>query len=235
MDLKNQLLSEYEFEYLNSKSKLSPSEVIKLAKYPFVSLADFCGDLSSSSDLMRVKEIEDLNIYYFLNSCRLILGEGTVEEQLQFKNSLQKEPLRTAVLLSNQETNPIDKNIVFIENACKIMLTYECKQNSYYIYNPINLKIVGTMPSHNFKSRQKLGDMWLQSFIDTKLSLIKAICRFHNIDKAFPILLMSIAYSLYKFTPSRYCVLPYEDQNKTIHRILKTYINQIKYLTKKSN
>lgn len=223
MNLQDYIINKSTFDLLVSKKTISINELYQLARYPSKSLSDFCGNLPNY-DFKNVKKIEDLNIYYFLNTLKILFGLGNKEEQTVFQNSLKFEPLRTAVLLSKLQNNPTERYIVFIENACKIMLS---KPNVGLFLDPINIKIEGSMPRNFFKSRQEIGNLWFQTFIEDKLIIFKRVCRCYKIEEAFPILVMSIAYSLYTFTPQRYHISYCEDEDTALHKVIKIFFEKI--------
>ena len=204
MDLKSNIITKAQYENYRIRLCLEPTDVYAMARYPFVSLTSRCENLSHS-EYERVKKIEDLNIFYFLNAVKIVCGVGSEQELVTFYRAITEEPLRTAVLLGQAESNPTDKFITFMVNAIKILLSpKDGNQGGIYFRDPVNVGIVGSMPRDFFKSRQDIGNTWYREFVNQKMELLSYICRFVDKTDVFPIILMSVAYSLYAFTPIRY-------------------------------
>lgn len=219
------ITSEERYILLSSKTHLSLSELGELVRYPFVPLCSYCTNLSNS-DKIRIKEIEDKNIYYFFKSLSVVLGNASKEEIQVFQNNLTKEPLRSAVIISRTKDDPVEKYISFVETACKILLSI----NSYG-YKPYNdstkFGIAGSMPRDFLKSRQEDGNKWFNDFVTTKLKLFRLICEMGVKQEPFPILTTSIAYSLYHFTPKRYNISNGLNESDAIYVVMAKFLNLI--------
>lgn len=220
-----------EYNSLLSLANHDNEQIQKIAKYPYISLLSLCEEVTSY-DKTKIKEIEDLNIWYLINSINLIFGLASSEQQSLFNSNLTKEPLRTAIILAQQESNPEYRFITFAELACKILLSNGGTPGIFL--DPIDVKINGTMPRNFFKSRQKIGDSWFNGFIDNKL----AVLRFAYLndsdspEKAYSIFLKSIAYSLFSFTPNRYRIQYCKDEDEALHLILNNFIKTVELIKK---
>lgn len=212
-------------EELIQEKNSSVENVYAIARYPYVSLTELCGDLNDS-EYKCIKRIEDLNIYYFLNTIRIVLGLGPSKETETFKKTVLKEPLRTAAILGNMETNPKEKFITFTTTATKILLSPKDGGSQFYC-NPINVAIVGSMPRHFLKSRQEIGNMWYRKFVDIKLDLMARAYRIMNTNDTFSVILTSIAYSLYNYTPSRYLISNNNTEDENLHIVLRRFLEHI--------
>lgn len=224
-----QMTSLSEYNSLLSLVNLNNDQIQKIAQYPHRSLLSLCDDVTFY-DKNKIKEIEDQNIWYLINSINLIFGLASNEQQKLFNSNLTKEPLRTAVFLAQQETNPKYRFITFAETACKILLSYGGKPGIFL--DPIDVKISGTMPRNFFKSRQSIGDRWFNEFVDNKLTVLRLAYINISPEKAYSIFLKSIAYSLYNFTPYRYHIQFCKDENEALHRILNIFIKTVENIKK---
>lgn len=230
MHIKSNILSKAEYDFYRNKLLVEPADVYAMARYPFVSLISRCDHLSNS-EYEKVKKIEDLNIFYFLSTLKLVCGIGSEQELTTFRRALTEEPLRTAVLLGQVESNPTDMFITFMVNAIKILLSpKDGKDGGIYFRDPVNVGIVGTMPRDFFKSRQEIGNVWYKEFVNQKMELLSYVCRYVDKTDVFQIILMSIAYSLYAYTPQRYKVSEDCSENENLHNILNQFINRIEII-----
>lgn len=225
MDITTKITAKTIYEELIQKTISPVEDVYAIARYPYISLTELCGNLNSF-EYRRIKEIEDLNIYYFLNTIRIVLGLGSSKETETFKKTVSKEPLRTAAILGNMETNPIEKFITFTTTATKILLSPQDGGNHFFC-NPINVAIVGSMPRHFLKSRQEIGNIWYGKFVDIKLDLMARAYRIMNIENVFSVMLTSIAYSLYHYTSSRYSISNNKTEDENLHIVLKCFLEHI--------
>jgi hypothetical protein len=218
-----------EYNSLLHLQKYNNEQLLKLAQYPYESLVSLCENVSFY-ERNKIKEIEDLNIWHFINALNLLFGLASKEEQELFNANLMKEPLRTAVYLSQQEASPQNRFITFIELACKILLSNGGKKGMFL--DPIDIKIDGNMPRDLFKSRQNIGNEWFNKFVENKLSVLKMAYNKSSPETAYAIVLKSIAYSLYNFTPYRYHIRYCKDEDEALHLILKVFINNIQRIKK---
>lgn len=209
---------------LINKDIISLDELDELIRYPFVPLEAYSKNLSSS-DKYKIKLIEDINIYYFFKALRIVFGESSSEESSMFQRSLLIEPLKTAVMLSKTKCSPIEQYISFIENSCKILLSSHKGYTKYENFLTVN--IVGNMPRDFLSSRQEEGNKWYQDFIEHKFKVFEKICFMGLKERAFDLLLTSLAYSIYYFTPSRFYIPNEMDENNSIYIVLTTFINRI--------
>lgn len=224
MNLSVNITKRERFLILINKETLSLDELGELIRYPFVPLANYSRDLSST-DKNIIKQIEDINIYYFFKALRVVFGECSIEESSVFQKNLQKEPLKTAVIISRIKRTPIEQYISFIENCCKILLSAHKGYTKYENY--LIVSINGNMPRDFLSSRQEEGNKWYRDFIDNKFKIFERICNMGFKDKAFQLLLTSLAYSMYYFTPYRFYIPDEMDENDSIYLVLTTFINRI--------
>ena len=209
---------------LQDKENISLDELGELIRYPFVPLESYSKNLSVS-EKNKIKRIEDINIYYFFNALRIVFGASSSEESKIFQRKLSKEPLKTAILLSKTKPSPIEQYISFIENACKILLSAHKGYSKYE--NILTVSITGSMPHDFLVSRQEEGNKWYRDFIDSKFKMFEKICYIGLKDKAFQLLVTSLAYSIYYFTPSRFYIPNDINENDSIYIVLSTFINRL--------
>lgn len=218
------ITSQSVYESFLHKDNLSFNELLQLARYPYISLSEYCGNINNYEE-KKVKEIEDMNIFYFLNAFKIVMGFGTVQESSVFQKSLTQEPLRTAVILAQNVKDDKERIISLYSNAIRILLS---PQNGNELFrDPINIGIVGNMPRYFSKSRQSMADNWYSNFVELKLYLFGKICKILDITESLSIMMMSIAYSLYKYTPYRYHISDYKCENENLQIILTVFMKQI--------
>ena len=217
---------------LIQKKNSSVEDIYAIAHYPYIPLAELCENLACS-ERKGVKEIEDLNIYYFIKTFKIVFGLGTPRETETFHRALVEEPLRTAVILGRIETNPTEKLITFFTTAVRVLLSPKDGGNRFF-RNPINVGIVGSMPRQLFKSRQSIGNMWYETFVNIKLDLMARICRVMDVEEVFPIMLTSVAYSLYYYTPSRYPISNKYTEKENVSIILQKFTEHVRIIKNKS-
>lgn len=231
MKLNSQIISLERYNELSVHRKSSLEEIYAMARYPYISLADFCGNVSSY-ERDRIKKIEDLNIYFFLNTIKIVCGRGSISETETFKDAMNYEPLRSAVILGQMQSDLNEKFITFISSAIRMLMSPEDAGDQFF-RNPINIGLTGSMPRNFFKSRKEIGNHWFKNFIELKLDLIARLCRLGRKEEIFTLMLYSISYSLYSFSPYRYPVSEYLSENDNLHIILNKFLDRIDNLKNK--
>lgn len=213
------------FFSLLERENLKHTDCYRLAYYPYVSLANFCG-ITSLNEKMICKNIEDTNIWQFMQITSLLFGVGSEEALNILNNEMQNEPLRSAIIASQLHPNPQERIIVYIETACKILLSINKKGTG--LQNLINVRIDGKMPFRLLSPNlQNKGDEWFQNFVNIKLATLRKAYNCIGTEKIYPFFLTSIASSLYLFSPSRYNISRCNDENEMLHLILKTFTKQM--------
>lgn len=210
------------FFSLLEKENLKHAECYQLAYYPYVSLANFC-DITSPNEKRICKNIEDTNIRQFVQIISLLFGVGSEDTLNLLHSEMQNEPLRSAIIASRLHPIPQERIIVFIENACKILLSINKKGTG--AQNIINVRIDGKMPFRLLSTNlQNKGDEWFENFVNIKLITLRKAYNCLGREKIYPFFLTSIASSLYSFSPSRYNISRCNDENEMLHLILDTFI-----------
>lgn len=228
MKLSSKITSIEIYNELSKKRQSSLDEIYTMARYPYISLVDFCKNLASY-EVTRVKKIQDLNIFYFINTIKIICGLGSPSETAAFKRAINYEPLRSAVILGQMQMDSTEKFITFFTSAIRILMSPEDGGDQFF-RNPINVGLVGSMPRDFLKSRKDIGNQWFKNFVNIKLDIIARICRAGNKEDIFSLMLMSVAYSLYYFAPYSYPVSDYLSENDNLHIVLNKFIDRIDQL-----
>lgn len=220
MELKR--IDKEEYERLLESKIQSTQDMYKLASYPYVSLLSKYDNLSSHEQI-KIRDIEDENIFTFLRLVSLLFGIGDQDEVKTIHKCLNEEPLRSAVIAAKQEKDSSDRAPRFFELACKILLSIEKKGTSNF--NAINVKISGKIPAWPFSNRQEVADEWFRNFVDIKLNGMKKVYKDLGADKAYLFLLSTTSYSLYFFHPSRYNISMCSSDDEALHRVLELFTN----------
>ena len=218
-------INKNEYDLLLCKSYLNEEDKFKLATYPFSSLTSYCGIKHYDTERKEVERIEERNIYHFFNAINVLFSASNAGDTT-FMNCFKDEPLRTAVILANQERNASLKIPMLIKYACLILLSIDKKGTSRS--NPINVRIVGKMPFDLFSSKQKRADLWFHDFVTNKLDGMCKVYKDWGGEDAFIFLYRSIAYSLKFFFPEKYNTAWIADEDEAIKSIIKkfTYDNE---------
>lgn len=215
------------YEQLKSKTKLTCQELLILARYPYVPLNKMFGELYDY-EYRKIKEIEDWNVFYFMNTIKIVCGFGSHQEVSSFQQLLLKEPLRTAVTLSKLEKDPTDRLITFLCNAIRIMLSPKDGGNQFCL-DPINVGIFGSIPRNFLKSRQTIGDNWYRNFIEIKLDLLSQIVKVCGKSEIFRIMIYSVCYSLYHYSPERYNISNFQSEDTNLKIVLNKFLDYINF------
>lgn len=213
------------FFSLLEKENLKHEECYQLAYYPYVSLTNYC-DITSPNEKRICKNIENKNIWQFIQIISLLFGVGSEETLEMLNREMRNEPLRSAIVASRLHPNSHERIIVYVETACKILLSIDKKGTSPQ--NLINVKIDGKMPFRLLSPNlQNKGDEWFQNFVNIKLITLRKAYNCIGSEKIYPFFLTSIASSLYFFSPSIYNISQCNDENEMLHLILNTFTNQM--------
>ena len=211
-----------EYDLLLCKSYLNEEDKFKLATYPFSSLTSYCGIKYYDTERKEVERIEERNIYHFFNAIN-VLFNASIAEDATFINSFKDEPLRTAVILANQERDASLRVPLLLKYACLILLSIDKKGTNRN--NPINVRIVGRIPFDFFFFFQKRADLWFHDFVTNKLDGMCKICKDWGLQDAFIYLYRSIAYSLKFFFPEKYDTSWIADEDEAIKFIIKKFVD----------
>lgn len=222
MRFSENITSEFRYLQLMRLEKLTIDNIGELIRYPFKSLVSYCTDLTAN-DIRAIKKIENQNILNLFNTLRIVLGHGSDEEQQIFNRNLSVEPLKSAVLASRLYADSRLRYVNFIKSACKIILTQNPKK-IYSFVDPINVRIMGSMPWNFLKSRQEIGDKWFNDFVEAKLLLFEKLIMFGVGEDVFPTLATSFAYSIYSFSPEKFYIPININENDAVYMILEKFI-----------
>ena len=203
-----------EFKRILDKSTLTQQDIFKVNSYPFISLAEKCGDIKSS-ELETVRSIADKNINGFLNVITTVLG---IQNKAAFKLILQNDPYPMIISTLKEDYSGTEFITTAIVMITKVMLTQSL--GNYSPSKPINVKLDGKMPQKFMSFRQMTGDEWFSSFVDIKLHSFVKIYKKCGLDAAISHLLASVGYSFYYNNPSRYDISSCLTENDAIHKVL---------------
>lgn len=203
-----------EFKQTLEKPALTQQDIFKINSYPFISLAEKCGDMKAS-EMETVKAIADKNINGFLNIITTVLG---LQNKDIFKLILMKEPYPTIISTLKEDYSGTELLSLTVMMITKVMLTQSL--GNYSPSKPVNIKIEGKMPQKFMSFRQMTGDEWFSSFVDTKLYSFKIIFEKCGLDAAISHILASVGYSFYYNNPSRYDISSCLTENDAIHKVL---------------
>ena len=203
-----------EFKRILDKSTLTQQDIFKINSYPFISLAEKCGDIKSS-ELETVRSIADKNINGFLNVITTVLG---IQNKAAFKLILQNDPYPMIISTLKEDYSGTEFITTAIVMITKVMLTQSL--GNYSPSKPINVKLDGKMPQKFMSFRQMTGDEWFSSFVDIKLHSFVKIYEKCGLDAAISHLFASVGYSFYYNNPSRYDISSCLTENDAIHKVL---------------
>ena len=203
-----------EFKRILDKPTLTQQDIFKVNSYPFISLAEKCGDIKSS-ELETVRAIADKNINGFLNIITTVIG---LQNKEFFRVILQKDPYPMIISTLKEDYSGTEFISTAIVMITKIMLTQSL--GDYSPSRPINVKLDGKMPQKFMSFRQMTGDAWFSGFVDMKLHSFIKIFEKCGLDSAVSHLMASIGYSFYYNNPSRYDISSCMTENDAIHKVL---------------
>lgn len=210
-----------EYQQLLGKKLCSKHDVFRLASYPYVSLVSQYQKLSNY-EMLKIREIEDRNIFYFLKLVSLIYGVGSQDEIDTMMRNMKYEPLRSAVIASKQEQNPKERFPKYVELACKLLLSVD--ENGINCLNAIHIKIAGKIPALPFATqRQKIADIWFNNFVELKLSGMRKVYTDLGNRLAFSFLMFSTIWSLYCFSPNRYDISACNSEDEALHKVFDIF------------
>jgi len=203
-----------EFKRLLDKPMLTQQDIFKVNSYPFISLAEKCGDIKSS-ELETVRAIADKNINGFLNIITTVIG---LQNKEAFRLILQKDPYPMIISTLKEDYSGTEFISTAIVMITKVMLTQSL--GNYSPSRPINVKLDGKMPQKFMSFRQMTGDEWFSGFVDMKLHSFIKIFEKCGLDSAVSHLIASVGYSFYYNNPSRYDISSCLTENDAIHKVL---------------
>ena len=193
---------------------LTQQDIFKVNSYPFISLAEKCGDIKYS-ELETVRAIADKNINGFLNIITTVIG---LQNKEAFRLILQKDPYPMIISTLKEDYSGTEFITTAIAMITKVMLTQSL--GNYSPYKPINVKLDGKMPQKFMSFRQMTGDEWFSGFVDMKLHSFIKIYEKCGLDSAVSHLIASVGYSFYYNNPSRYDISSCLTENDAIHKVL---------------
>lgn len=211
----------HEYIAIVSKQKLTLQDKSKLAKYPYVSLVTYCKEKIYSFEYNDLRRLEDENIWQFLRISGILFGVGSKAEIEQLHKCLMYEPLRSAVIAARQVTNSEERTIVFIEKACKILLSIDKRGTT--MMNAINVGLYGKMPFRFSSILCEMGNEWFANFLEYKLQAMRKVFLQFGAENAYSFLVASIMYSLYCFAPGRFHIKYCTSENEALHKILHEF------------
>lgn len=215
-------IEENEYKRLLESDIRTKQDMFLLASYPYVSLLSKYNNMYSD-EIRKVREIEDDNISTFLHVVSIVFGIGSEEEISAFRKSLNVEPLRSAVIAARQEYDPSEKEALFFELACKILLSVD-EQGRYSRLDATKVRIQGKIPSWPFSTnRQKIADEWYANFVDIKLKGMKKVYKSLGVENAYKFVVSSTLHSLYFFAPSRYNISACSSEDEALHEVFRVF------------
>lgn len=218
-------IDEIEYTRLLGSGIRTVQDMFLLASYPYVSLLTKYNNIDSN-DLRKIREIEDDSIFAFLNIVNIVFGNGSEKEVSAFKRSLNEEPLRSAVIAARQENDPSEREALFLELSCKLLLSID-EQGRFSRLDSTKVKIRGKIPSWPFSTkRQELADEWFGNFVDVKLNGMKAVYKVLGAANALKFVFSSSLHSLYFFDPSRYNISACRTEDEALHEVFRIFNNQ---------
>ena len=203
-----------EFKRVLDKKTLTKSDIFKINSYPYITLAEKCGDIKPS-EINSVRDIADKNMNEFLNIFTTVLG---LQNRDAFRQLLQREPYSQLISTAKEDFSGNEFLLVAMFSITKVMLTQ--LSGNYSPNRPINIKINGKMPQKFMSFRQTTGDQWFSSFVDMKLYSFGEIFKKCGLENAISHLFASFAYSFYYNNPSRYNISSCSTENDAIHKVL---------------
>ena len=214
------------YNYLLSIPCTTQNQCFEIARYPFVSFVQYAKDNIKENEIEVIHGIEEHNIYNFFYVIGLLLGVGEKNAIDTIHRNVSKEPLRSAIIIANQENNLIDKQTKFIEQACLILLSLGKTQASPI--SVINIRLEGKLPNRFFPSKlEKKGDEWFRLFVEYKLKGLTHVYKYCGAENAYPFIAESIAYSLYSFNPNKYYIQSCNTENDAVFEILNQFLTNI--------
>lgn len=203
-----------EFKRILDKPTLTQQDIFKVNSYPYLSLAEKCGDIKSN-EMETVKAIADKNINGFLNIVTTVLG---LQNKEAFRLILQHDPYPMIISAIREEYSGTEFLTTATIMITKVMLTQSL--GNYSPTNPVNIKLDGKMPKKFMSFRQMTGDEWFSNFVNMKLMSFSKIFEKCGLDAAISHLIASVGYSFYYNNPSRYDISSCMTENDAIHKVL---------------
>lgn len=210
------------FSLLDSQTTLEDS--FRLAKYPYVSMSQYCSDLKPHES---VNDVEDYNIWLFINTISLLFGQRSEQEQKKLHECMKVPPLSWAITVANLEPDPSDRIPKFISECCKIILSQKKTLSNFE--SPIDIKIVGDLPFRFTNTLRTQANDWFSNFVNLKLEGMTRVYKSCGPDRALSFVLGSTAYSLYSFHPYRYSINSCRSEDEALKKILHTFADRLKY------
>lgn len=213
-----QFIDKNEFLRILEKPTLTQQDIFKVNSYPYLSLAEKCGDIKPS-EMETVKAIADKNINGFLNIVTMVLG---LQNKEVFRLALQSYPYPELIAKLKEQYSGIKFQSNATKVITKVMLTQSlgnCKVNRL-----IDVKLDGKMPQKFMSFRQMTGDEWFSNFVDVKLGSFGTIFEKCGLDAAISHLFASVGYSFYYNNPSKYDISACLTENDAIAKILQNAV-----------
>lgn len=207
-----------EFKRILDKPALTQQDIFRVNSYPYLSLAEKCGDIRPN-EINSVREIAEKNIKFFFNIITTVLG---VQQKELFRQVLQRDPYPMLLSVLKEDYSGNEFLYAAVMMITKVMLTQST--GNYSPRKPVNIKIDGKMPQKFMSFRQMTGDEWFSGFVDMKLYSFKIIFQKCGLETAISHLFASFSYSFYYNNPSKYDISSCLTENDAIYKVLNNVL-----------
>lgn len=221
MEVLKPLITREELSTMFKKSRLSETDIFKIASITHYTLVGQLSDLKRE-ELSEVYMLEAKNIYRVLNTVSMLLGffpsanqvlQGVVSTDF-VQRFLQECEDRNDSNLSSQALKFIMLSR-FLLSDCDPQAKFEPK-------------FVGKMPTKLFSFRQMAADDWYKSYVTMAITHTAIILDKAGEDEAFRYICLNLVWYMNKSQTFRYHRKSTDkDDNEMFYRILIEFLNYV--------
>ena len=201
-------------ERLLGKSTITTNERWQIDSFVFASLADFCNDIRPN-EIEKVHNLEEKNLYRYLNAVSIILG---IYGQEAFTKLTISSPFSDVIYELKKEYSgkELEKNFIMIITRMLLALG---GSGGNQITTPI---FHGEMPQKFMSFRNQTAKDWFDKLVATKVYVLANIYEKTSWEDAKSHLFANIAFQLHHSNPIKYNI----DRNVSINDALKNILRK---------
>lgn len=181
---------------LERTTPYSQRELMQMASFSLISLVEKLSDLSYSEKSI-VLRLEGVNLYHYLNACRIAIGADKEEMNRLASSSKYVSMISTIRSFAQEESSSkIEETGMYCFLMVKMILS--CGAPSF------NVTFEGNVPQKLFSFRQTNADEWFNTVIGVYTKIVSRVLSLNGITAAQEVLFMQCAWHMHHAQPSKY-------------------------------
>lgn len=193
----NALISADEVDVLLKKTTAySQRELMQLASFSFPSLESQYNDLSYS-DKLRVRKLEGLNLFHYMNACRIATGADENGLKILCISDKYASLISQIKEVAHEEAPSNDiEQMLYASMIVKMILSYGDLR--------FNVKFQGEIPRKIFAFRQITADEWLSNLSTIYTKIVSKVASQNGVNAVLDFLFMQCAWHMHHSQPDKY-------------------------------